>query len=311
MSVKQAAVIRFDGPALRDHQMDVLELAPALLGLSELCKVANESLNGDAASVKVLVRADIEQKCFQLEFQLAQTVFETLVSIVDQEHIRNAKEILEWLGIISGATSISLLTLFGILSRRPKTVDNSITVRSGGDTVIYQVNGERTVVSKEVDAIARDPRTLPALKRLMLPLMQPGYETLEFDSGKAKSPVYIDRDTAEAIISLDEDQLDIERDGELVSTITTALRVRKPVYEGNAKWGFLYKRAIEARMADIRWLEDFQEGRVHVPVKSKLLVELQENVPIDDEGHQNGEATYTVTKVKGVILPPEQASLFP
>jgi hypothetical protein len=51
--------------------MDVQDLAPALLAMAEIAKIANQKLNGDRASIKVLVNADIEHKCFQLDLSLS------------------------------------------------------------------------------------------------------------------------------------------------------------------------------------------------------------------------------------------------
>ena len=60
MTSKISTVVRYDGPALKEHSMDVADLAPALLGLSEIVKIANKKINGDRSAVKVLVKVDIE-----------------------------------------------------------------------------------------------------------------------------------------------------------------------------------------------------------------------------------------------------------
>ena len=50
--------IRYDGPALANHEMDVQDLAPALLALADVVQFANQRFNGAAANIKVLVNAD-------------------------------------------------------------------------------------------------------------------------------------------------------------------------------------------------------------------------------------------------------------
>lgn len=92
--------IRYDGPALSGHQMDITDLAPALLGLSELCKLANRQLNGDKAAMQVFIGADQEQKCFQFNLGVVQTLWQHAQSVLENHDIKTAKEILEWLGLI-------------------------------------------------------------------------------------------------------------------------------------------------------------------------------------------------------------------
>ena len=47
--------IKYDGPALATHQMDVRELAPALIALSSMLEEANRALYSDSAEVRVNV----------------------------------------------------------------------------------------------------------------------------------------------------------------------------------------------------------------------------------------------------------------
>ena len=93
---KATAIIRYDGPALAAHSMDVSDLAPALLGLSEIAKIANRKINGDQSSVKVYISVDTEQKCFQFNIEIAQTLLQHVSLLIHNEHMATAKEIAEW-----------------------------------------------------------------------------------------------------------------------------------------------------------------------------------------------------------------------
>ena len=76
MSKHVTTTIRYDGPALAGHEMDVQDLAPALLALAEIAQIANRKFNGDRASLKVLVNADVEQQCFMLDLSMIQSLIE-------------------------------------------------------------------------------------------------------------------------------------------------------------------------------------------------------------------------------------------
>ncbi len=49
------------------------------------------------------MNADIEANCVTMDFAVVQSIFESISSLLGTEHVKNAKEILEWLGMIGGS----------------------------------------------------------------------------------------------------------------------------------------------------------------------------------------------------------------
>ena len=67
-------LLRYDGPGLADHKMDVRHLAPALMGFGNLCREANwVSRMAHAPIVRVLVNADINANCVTISFDVLQS----------------------------------------------------------------------------------------------------------------------------------------------------------------------------------------------------------------------------------------------
>lgn len=312
MSRRAQALIRYDGPALAGHEMDVQDLAPALLALADLCKAANEIFNGDQASVRVLVRADIPQKCFQFEIQIIQTLYEQLTTLVSTDGVRSAKELLEWIGIIGGAGGGTLFALYKFMFGKKSKDQTVLETRAADGSVTIQIvgDGNSITVPPEVYRLASDQRVLDAAKKVLAPLEQEGYETLEFQSQDTVIQSF-NREEAARIIEASGPPIVTKTEREQVSKITTTVRVKKPVWEGNSKWTIVYKRAVDAKIADEAWLDDYQRGRVVFQPGSRLIVNLEERVPTDEDGLESGPATYTILKVIGIEKPPDQGSLFP
>ncbi len=237
--------IRYDGPLLADHQMDIADIAPALLGISELCKIANRKFNGERAAVKVLIGTDAEHQCFQLDLHVVQTLWEHTRTILSSEDVKTAKEFLEWLGLISGAMGapVGLFHLLKKLGNR-KIDSTTIESRDGRDVVQITVEGDNNSITVYPQALAllRDEAAIQNAKKIVQPLINEGYTKVEFESNKRVTETIV-RDDAISIAAILPAQIETPRTDE-PQTVTVWLTVYAPVYDPHAsKWRFRFGSA--------------------------------------------------------------------
>lgn len=301
--------IKYDGSALAGKSMDVADLAPSLIALSDLIKAANRQFNGDRSGVKILVNANLDQNCFELFIDLAQTLWESVSNLIADDRVATIKEIAEWIGILgTAAGGITLYALIKIL--RGKTVESTTIEKNDGKDVlqihIYGDSNHVTVDKNVYEMYSNQVIRNHAIK-VLEPLTKDGYDSLEFYDGKKKVYEHFDKSD---VPSIDNGNLpEIQPQNVVISKIKTIVRIRKPAYEGNSKWTLVYKRAIEAAIEDKDWLEKFQSNVVSAPPGSALEVDMDEKVVINSKGEQIEEPVYTVTKVHSVAPPAEQIQL--
>jgi hypothetical protein len=89
--------LSYDGDALRDGEMDVADLAPALLGIGQMLQAAGHVIDGDTAEVRVRVKST-KDACFEVWLSL----------IVDR--VATTTTLLESPG---GALALALLGIVG------------------------------------------------------------------------------------------------------------------------------------------------------------------------------------------------------
>jgi hypothetical protein len=94
-----------------------------------------------------------------------------------------------------------------------------------------------------------------------------------------------------------------------ISKITASVRIKKAMYEGQAKWTVIYKRPIDVTIDDTAWLKRFQNNEEAAPPNSSLHVDMEEIFPCNEKGEAIGDAEYRITKVHRVDLPPKQGFL--
>ena len=233
--------VAYDGPGLAEHGMDVYALAPALLAFGDLVREANTQINGDRAKVNVLVTEDFEHICFNINFEVIQTVFEQIKTLIEQDDVTTAKDILEWLGIIGGPTLIGLLAYLKV--RRGRKIDSvtEIQAKDEGGNISIKFEGDQNsvVVHQNVYQMGENPKIRSAAARVLDPLEQEGIDRMEIR--QEGEPVReIDKESASDIRRSCAAQIGEEESFE-PQILTAHLKVYSPVFEENVdKWRFDY-----------------------------------------------------------------------
>lgn len=99
MEQKEDFQILYDGKALQNHEMDVKDLAPALLAVGDLLEETNRVLYGDVAVVQVNVKGSFKTGSFHVFFTLSQSLSTQINAFFNSEN---------------GITTVAILSILGI-----------------------------------------------------------------------------------------------------------------------------------------------------------------------------------------------------
>lgn len=167
--------LTYDGAALEHHEMDVRELAPALLAAGDMLEAATRALNGDRVKAQVNVRASFKTGSFGIDLNL---VTDWLLKVRDifasdtASAAANALEIVGALGLVAWKGKIGLLAVLKWL--RGRRIDK---VELTDKTARLIVEQDSLVIELTVLALLRDLAVREALDKLLSPLDQDGIDT--------------------------------------------------------------------------------------------------------------------------------------
>ena len=291
--------------------MDVQDLAPALLALAEIVQIANRKFNGDRASMRVLVNADTEQKCFQLDLSLVQSLIDQAQVFLGKDNVATAETIAKIIGLV-GTAGGTLFGLYKWLFGKKKEIPEggiSFTKNEVSGTTIVNVfgDGNTVEVSNEVAALASDAEVMKRVKTVLKPLQKKDYTDFTILE-KGRRVLQIDRAEAAGILAAPPPALveDEGSDGDDIFATGPAW-VDTSHFRGSAKWTLLWSgQRVDAKMPE-EFLREFQENETIVVPNTKLTVRMKVETKVDEHGMPLGPPSFEVQEVLKIELPPKAA----
>lgn len=185
---KKMLYIAYDGPALASHEMDVRELAPALLALSALFEEANAVLNKGRAKITLNVKGSFKTGSFGFDLSVVQGLFQSLLSFGSKPEVQSAATITALLGfsVVEGVKGLIWVVRW-IRNRKIDKIeikDSRVTLYIGDDFLeieekVYQLLRNEKIRKAMEDAIKK-------------PLEHDGIESFGFaESYDGKTPLTI------------------------------------------------------------------------------------------------------------------------
>lgn len=239
---RQRIRIRFDGPDLADHSIDVALLGPALTGLGSLLESANEVVNGGSVKTRVQIKADIQANCVTLDFEVIQGFVDSFRNLLGNSDVRTAKEIFEWLGIISGAGGFSVWAVYRwIMANRKPGQDMKIEKQDNSCTISISGTGNQIHVDQQVLQIARNPEVQESFRRMLRPLKSRGIDKVTF-VGDSDETV-ITREEASAVLQASPGDIGVDIHPQ---TLRGHITIHSPTFDATSKkWKFKWNSRVE------------------------------------------------------------------
>lgn len=178
---KAAFQIYFCGPALESGQMDVKELAPALLGIGSLIEESNRVINGNKSTVSIKV-VNFKDGSFGISLELVQTICTQFINAFSSEKATAAANILTFLGV-GGVGSISIYGLIKLLKNlKNRKLDDVKKLQDGNIEII--IKEQNIIITPEVFSLYQDIKVRKEMESIVKPLIKEGIDSINFKYNK-------------------------------------------------------------------------------------------------------------------------------
>lgn len=268
--------IGFDGPSVENGEIDVADLAPALLALGELFSAANQALNKDRAEAKLRMRAS-EKGSFDALLSLDVSFVTDLLDVIaaNPDRVTAADQLLDLLIKGGGSIATGSVGLFGALrflkGKRPDK-----TEKNENGTTSITVGPATIVVDQKTVVLLEDYRTREATEKFVgTALNAKGINKVSFDEEPDGTPeLVLTRDDIAAV------KVPEPEDDEKTESTTKREALLKIVSAQFAE-GYLWRftdgtNTFTASMEDQEFLNRLDHSEVVLSKNDTLRCEIEE-----------------------------------
>ncbi|EII5851493.1 hypothetical protein ACSRBF_03330 [Acinetobacter baumannii] len=260
----------YDGKALEEHLMDVRDLAPAMMAISDLLTHANKEINGDKLEIQLNVKANFKTGCFGIEFvehlSWVNQIKDLLVGPTATA-LANASGILGLVGFFGGAT-VGVIQIYKKLKGNPpvkieETVDHA---------KVFYTETEYLEVDKRALRLYRSKVIASDIEKMLEPLSKDGIDSF-----------YVVKEMLDENVELFIDKKEVEYfkfqdiDDHLSENITeTFLQIESISFKEKNKWRFNNGGStINASITDEVFLQKIDSGLLRFGKGDLLKVKLK------------------------------------
>lgn len=158
--------LEYDGPALADHEMDVRDLAPALLSTADLFQVANREVGSSSRNVQVNIRAT-GQGSFLIQLKL---LYDTVSNGIDNPRLTGFEGLAGLLVTVVGAVNY--------IRKRGRSGEPLVQRIEDGQVRVEWSDGVLLTVPEDSLRLADDSAVRRNLEQIVRPVGRTGVDTL-------------------------------------------------------------------------------------------------------------------------------------
>lgn len=257
--------ITYDGPALETSEMDVRQLAPALLAVGDLLEAATLALHGDRIKPRVDVRGSFKTGSFGIDFNLAADWASRIKDILAGDGATATANALAILGALGWGVHKSTTGLFAVLRWLRNRPIRHVELQE--HAAVLHVEGEQLSIELQVLTLLRDVSVRNGCAKVLEPLKQPGITsfTVGDDSGQTFQSVSLDELACYDAPTID-DELLVDDERKMVFSIVSL------AFKDDNKWRLHDGAAtIHATISDTDFLAKVDASQVNF-AKGDMLV---------------------------------------
>ncbi|WP_145525319.1 hypothetical protein [Yersinia rohdei] len=292
--------IVYDGPALENHEMDIRDLAPALIALSDVFEEAAKTIYGKKATVTVKVNASFKAGSFGIDLLASSPSWiKQAIEFLSGDPVSATLNLITLLGLskVAGTqTTRGLLDLIKWIGPRKVKSIHKLPNRN----VKIFIDDEEEVFEEDVVELYKNYKLRESLQEVIArPLEKEGIDSFAATLDEGKTFVTVSKHEAEFFY--------IERPVDSIlseNTTEKALQVINVSFSEGNKWRFSDGSAsFLAEITDEHFLQDVNSMKLNFSKGDMLLADLKVTQ------YMSGDAiktSYEVTKVKKQINPQRQ-----
>jgi len=288
--------IIYDGPALKSNEMDVRDLSPALLAISDVLEESNRIIYGEKTKVQVNVKGTFKTGSFGIDFSVLQGPIEGFTSLFNSDQANAASNLLQILGFILPSGGLVGLLLW-LRNRKIKKV----TERDEIVTTI-EVENEKKDVHPKVVALFSNVKVRTSIQKFIAdPLSREGIDSFTFKKNNQTTKIKKEEKDYFKLPSVPDEPLK----DEVREVYLKALSVI--FVEGN-KWRFSDgTNEFYATVKDEIFVKNVQDNKISFTKDDTFRVKLREKQWITDVGlkteHEIEEVVDQKSAAKQIKLP--------